>query len=305
MKKTIIILALAALLAPVYAADISIDTSKGRSPISKYIYGTNQDLALNTNYTARRLGGNRMTGYNWENNASNAGQDWQHSSDNYLLDSLSEPVTDQNEAGKLLTAFHDKSLTMNAYSIITLPLAGYVAKDKGGPVSAKEKAPSARWAKVMFSKKGELSLEPDKNDDTVYLDEEVNFLVNKYGKANTPTGIKGYSLDNEPDIWASTHPMIHPDKAGAEEYIQKSIEACTVIKKLDPYAETYGPASYGFNGFKTFQDAPDYTKQQWTYGWYLAYYLDAMAKASKKSGKGCLMSLMCTGTRRHRQTARG
>lgn len=287
-KMPLIITVILLFCAPVFCTDIAIDTSKERYHISKYIYGVNQDMAMNTNYTARRLGGNRMTGYNWENNASNAGADWQHASDNYMLDSLSTAVTDQNETGKLLTAFQERSITMNAYSIITIPLAGFVAKDKGGSVGVKETAPSDRWAAVVFEKGKELSTEPDKNDDKVYLDEEVNFLVSRFGKADTVTGVKGYALDNEPDLWASTHPRIHPNKTGAEEYILRSIKAAKVIKKIDPYAEVFGPASYGFNGFKTFQGAPDFVEQSWKYDWYLAYYLDSMAKASKAGGKRLL-----------------
>ena len=51
---------------------VSIDTSQDRAAISPYVYGSNSDMGLNL-LTFRRLGGNRMTGYNWENNASNAG----------------------------------------------------------------------------------------------------------------------------------------------------------------------------------------------------------------------------------------
>jgi hypothetical protein len=32
------------------------------------------------NLTSRRLGGNNMTSYNWENGVSNSGADWCHSS---------------------------------------------------------------------------------------------------------------------------------------------------------------------------------------------------------------------------------
>jgi hypothetical protein len=35
----------------------------------------------------------------------------------------------------------------------------------------------------------------------VYIDEELNFLVKKYGKASSAKGVKGYELDNEPDLW--------------------------------------------------------------------------------------------------------
>ncbi len=286
MKKTTLVLALIFMLCPaVFAVDITINTLKGKLPISPYIYGVNQDIAPDVKVGARRLGGNRMTGYNWENNASNAGSDWQHYSDNWLIEQYGGGG---DEAGRLLNLFHEKSLTLGAYSLITLPLAGYVAKDKNGPVSPKEAAPSDRWAKVIFKKDKPFSLDPDKGDAFVYLDEEVNFLVNKYGKADTATGVKGYALDNEADIWPGTHPRIHPNKTGAEEFIKKSIEASEAIKAVDPAAEVFGPASYGFNGFRTWQDAPDYYQARWKYDWYLAYYIAMMKEASDKAGKRLL-----------------
>ena len=163
----------------IFAVDITINTESNNTPISPYIYGINQDIAPDVKITSRRLGGNRMTGYNWENNASNAGSDWQHYSDNYMMDWLNEPGINNEEPGKLITVFHERSLSKNAYSLITLQLAGYVAKDKNGPVSQQETAPSKRWATVVFEKGGDLNLNPDKSDDYVYLDEELNFLINK------------------------------------------------------------------------------------------------------------------------------
>jgi mannan endo-1,4-beta-mannosidase len=290
MKKIMMLLFLAAEVCGYAfgaAVAVTVNVSKDNSAISPYIYGTNQDLPPDLKITARRLGGNRMTGYNWENNASNAGSDYQQSSDNYLADNMGMEGPADKTAG-VIEAFHDKSIAMNAYSLVTVELAGYVAKDKSGPVSASDKAPSDRWAQVIFKKPGAFAAEPDKNDNYVYLDEEINYLVKKYGKSDTATGIKGYSLDNEPDIWSTTHPLLHPDKTGAEEYINKSIEASMVIKSLDPHAEIFGPASYGFNGYKTFQNAPYYTKQQWIYGWFLGYYLAMMKKAEVVKGKRLL-----------------
>ena len=47
--------------------------------ISPWIYGSNSTNIANRTFD--RSGGNRTTGYNWENNASNAGADWYHHSD--------------------------------------------------------------------------------------------------------------------------------------------------------------------------------------------------------------------------------
>ena len=70
----------------------SINTETGQAPISPYIYGYNFDHVTGDNLTVRRMGGNRLTGYNWENNFSNAGSDWQHYSDTKVTPSMSDKV---------------------------------------------------------------------------------------------------------------------------------------------------------------------------------------------------------------------
>ena len=60
----------------------SINSAQNVKSISPYIYGSNSSVI--TNRTLDRSGGNRMTGYNWETNASNAGSDYYHHSDYYL-----------------------------------------------------------------------------------------------------------------------------------------------------------------------------------------------------------------------------
>src|SRR5689334_11758084 len=97
------------------AVTFTIDTSTGRAAISPFIYGTNQDLTGTERWTARRLGGNRLTGYNWENNASNAGSDFQQSSDNFLCTNVG--VSSCSTSGSVVTTFHDKSISMGAISL--------------------------------------------------------------------------------------------------------------------------------------------------------------------------------------------
>ena len=60
----------------------NINTDVNRTPISKYVYGSN--WGSGTDYTIRRSGGNRLTAYNWENNWSNAGADWYFENDQYM-----------------------------------------------------------------------------------------------------------------------------------------------------------------------------------------------------------------------------
>ncbi len=272
--------------------NINIDTSAENARISPYIYGANYDFNDNEGIipqvaTASRLSGNRFTGYNWENNASNAGSDWQQSSDNYL--NMNEPSDTQNIPGKVVTDFHDKALKNGAtYSLATLQMAGYVAKDKNGTVSEAETAPSSRWDQVKVRKGSAFSQTPDLTDNYVYMDEFVNLLISKYGKSDTATGIKGYSLDNEPGLWSSTHPRIHKDKVTCAELISKSTDYAKMVKDMDSKAEIFGPALYGMGAYQNLQSAPDWDSVKGQYKWFPEYYLDNMRKASEKDGRRLL-----------------
>ena len=270
------------------SVNFSISVEESLRTISPYIYGTNQLLTEEEHWGALRQGGNRLTGYNWENNASNAGTDYINSNDGYLT--WIAGIQNEYEPGIVTTTFRNKSIQLNAYSLITLQLAGYVARDKKGTVTQQQTAPSSRWREVKFEKENTFSLQPDTSDSFVYLDEYVNFLVDKFGMANTSTGIKGYSLDNEPDLWNSTHPRIHPLQAKCVEIVQKGIDAATAVKNVDPYLETFGPVLYGFNGYYDFQSAEDWNsvRSGTNYQWFIDYYLDKMKQAEISSGKRLL-----------------
>jgi mannan endo-1,4-beta-mannosidase len=277
------------------SVNFSIKIEGQLKTISPYIYGTNDVILESDNYAALRQGGNRMTGYNWENNASNAGSDYLHSSDNYLTWSAGITGDDENIPGIVTTKFQDDALEIGAnYSLVTLQMAGFVAKDKDKAVTVEQTAPSSRWDRVSFSKDSAFSLVPDLTDTNVYMDEYVNFLVNRYGKANEVSGVKGYSLDNEPALWPSTHPRIHPLKTTCQEIVQKAIDLSKAVKNIDEYAEIFGPALYGFSAYTTFQDAPDWTtvSKGKTYSWFIDYYLDEMKKAETANGGKRLLDVL-------------
>ncbi len=120
-----LLIAPAAVVAQDAPLAFEVDGSK-QTPISPFIYGTNgpdwkRDRAL---YTMARSGGNRMTAYNWETNASNAGSDWQNQNDAFLGggetpgEAVRRGVAQAQEAG--------------AACIVTVPIIGWVAADKSG-----------------------------------------------------------------------------------------------------------------------------------------------------------------------------
>ncbi len=273
--------------------NFSVTVEDSLIPISPYIYGTNQLLNGGERWGSLRLGGDRLTGYNWENNASNAGIDYLNESDDFLTQEFNVPSDSSNNPGIVTEVFHNQAQQLGAYTMATLQMAGFVAKDKDGVVDASQAAPSSRWAYVKFVKGSPLSLQPNTSDDTVYMDEYVNFLVNKYGVGSSPTGIQGYDLDNEPDLWSSSHPMLHPAQATCQEVIQRSVALAQSVKNVDPTAELFGPASYGFSGYYNLQDAPDWStvSSNTSYSWFIDYYLDQMRIASATAGKRLLDAL--------------
>src|SRR4051812_40182294 len=71
---------------PVSDVTFAVDSAQDVHPISRFIYGMNGwDPAQRPfHLTLSRSGGNRMTAYNWETNASNAGADFHNQNDDFL-----------------------------------------------------------------------------------------------------------------------------------------------------------------------------------------------------------------------------
>lgn len=274
-----------------YNMNVSVNLSGAKKKISPYIYGINQYGNVNNykNVTVNsvRQGGNRYTGYNWETNWSNAGEDWVNSSDTNIGDV-------SNGAGYAARKLSAECKEYNIpYKMTTLQMAGYVAADKNGTISANEAAPSNRWLEVFTRKNSEYLLEPDLTDNAVYMDEYVNYLVKTLGDSTTSTGIQGYSLDNEPFLWNDTHPLLHPEECSANELIEKSIDLAKTVKEIDPNAEVFGPALWGILPCIQAGTSENFTDAEWNsiknnYNWYLDYYLESMAKAESETGKRLL-----------------
>ncbi|WP_197080947.1 glycoside hydrolase family 44 protein [Gordoniibacillus kamchatkensis] len=175
-----------------------------------------------------------------------------------------------------------------AFTLATLQTAGYVARDKNGDVTQGETAPSERWDEVKAAKGAPFSLTPDLNDHVVYMDEFVNLMAHQFGDASTPTGIKGYEIDNEPSLWYSSHPYMHPSKPGAAEVVSKGIDLAKAVKKVDPSAQMFGPVSYGIDEMYDMHGADDWISVKGSYSWYMDYYLDKFRIASLQEGRRLL-----------------
>ncbi|HEV8247308.1 MAG TPA: glycoside hydrolase family 44 protein [Polyangiaceae bacterium] len=259
---------------PAGQAEIVLEVRATRviGAISPLVYGTNGMTEIEKNHqTLVRSGGNRMTAYNWENNASNAGKDWKFQNDGNLGSS--------EEPGKAVTPMVQKVKELGATAIVTIPIVDYVAADKRGDGDVRNSGKdylANRFRKNRPKKGAPFSDKPDGNDDSVYEDEFVNFL-----RKTIPNAKIVYALDNEPDLWADTHAEVHPDKVSYEELVRRSIDFAKAIKDVAKDAEVLGFVSYGWHGFDTLQDAPD-AKQ---HGDFVEYFLGEMKKAEQENGR--------------------
>jgi len=260
-------------------ADVTfaIDSSAARHAISPYIYGANQAdwQGRQSHLTLGRFGGNRLTAYNWENNASNAGTDWYNQNDNYLGggntpgEAVRQRVADARAAG--------------ASMVVTVPMAGYVAADKNGDgdVGNSPNYLHTRFHASLPRKGRPFAYPPDTSDSVVYQDELVWWLEGEFPNARTdPSRTIFYCLDNEPDLWAYTHPRIRPNgPVTYAELLSRTIATASAIKDVAPKALIFGPVSYGWYGFVTLQDAPDGHGRD-----FLNFYLDQLRAAGRSAG---------------------
>lgn len=256
-------------------SNITIETLL-RNPISPLIYGANStDYAgMGTGFRFARSGGNRLTAYNWENNASNAGSDWFFQNDS-LMGATDEP-------GWAHRVFIQEAIAGGAVPLCTLQLAGYVAADKWGDGDVRNYPDylNTRFKVSLPAKPGgSFAYPPNTADPYVYQDECVNYLK-QFAQPGFPIM---FSLDNEPDLWAYTHQAIHPNPATYAEMVTRSTDYAAAIKNVYPSATIFGPVNYGWYGFMALQGAPDQNGRN-----FLDFYLAQMKAAEVAAGKRLL-----------------
>jgi hypothetical protein len=265
------------LTAQTTSVHFNVDLQQSVQPISRLIYGSNQTLDAATNLTFTRLGGNRWTAYNWVNNASNAGSDYLYQNDSYLGGG--------NTPGGAVSPTLANASARNAGALITIPMNGYVSADKNGGGDVRNSGANyltTRFRQGAAAKGSAFTLAPDPNAPVVYQDEFVNWVQTNYAYGFTdPNRPISFSLDNEPDLWSSTHAEVHPAAATYAEMVSKTIAYATAIKAIAPNAKVYGPVNYGWNGFTSLQNATDANAN----GDFQSYYLHQMALAGQSAGK--------------------
>jgi len=269
------------------SANVSVTvtvTPAATRPISPYIYGVNGPAAGEVPYasvTLNRLGGDRWTAYNWQNNYSNAGSDYLYENDNYLSKSTAPLAA--------ITPTIDTDLANHLATLITVPMLGFVAADGTGPVALTNPIAASRFKSVVFAKGSAFTASPSSSNPSVYDDEMVWALDQHYAGQGifSPTPSVApvmIELDNEPDLWSATHQEVETStEITPSAYFTKTVGLSSALKKQFPQATIMGPANYGYEGFFAWQGG-------WSgassggYNWFLDGYLSAVDAAAKAAG---------------------
>ena len=173
-------------------------------------------------------------------------------------------------------------MSNNGATLLTIPMVGYVAKDDLGeqrrratdypgtntfdPNWLSDRMLPSQAAKPGGPATFSTNTATLQAETTVYQDEYVNYLKTLYPAAftaNSTTPI-WFDLDNEPDLWTSTHAEARPIVPGSvttsnplgtpapltyTELLNDTVTYATAIKAVAPNTLIFGPVSYGWNGY--------------------------------------------------------
>jgi hypothetical protein len=284
------------------AVTINVDVQANRHAINPLIYGVN--LFENPNVTTilqdlnapiNRYGGNRASTYNWITNSDNRGND-------YYFESISD---DNQTTGERVDTFVTLTRNAGAEPMITIPMLDWVAK-AGTAQPYPCSYPLTKFANQddfdPFNPNcgkgvnGGLMLSgADPNDAYVpnSLPNQtswVQHVIDTFG-ASANGGVRYYVLDNEHDLWWSTHHDVVPQNPSYTQDRDNMISYAAMVKAKDANAVVVGPEMSGWVGYLlspgdfqyaethgyNFANFPDYNAiggifyAQWLLGQFKAY----------------------------------
>ena len=87
---------------------------------------------------------------------------------------------------------------------------------------------------MLAKKNAAFAYPPDTGDGKVYADEFVTWLETQFPTASSdPARRIFYMLDNEPDLWASTHSEIYPNPLKYADLIQEAMLMACKVHRID------------------------------------------------------------------------
>ena len=247
---------------------VAVNAQAGRHPISPFIYGmafASDDYLSDLRLGVNRWGGNDKSRYNWVlGNAANSASDWEYR--NRFASDSNIPAGPSSAADKFVTA----NKTHGVATLLTVPTLGWVAKDMDnnsrslnvpgssgpglsgadGAIAGYDPTDNRNRTSVrsVARKNAPFSDTPTMAGGVVYQDEWVNHLKKTFGDGANG-GVQFFAMDNEPDLWDTTHRDVHPARMGYDDVLRNFLDYATAVKAVDPMAQVTGPVSWGFTGY--------------------------------------------------------
>ncbi len=274
---------------------LTVDVAMGRRRISPDIYGVNAfgaDAAFGAfmkelRIPVNRWGGDAATRYNWQADASNAGDDWF-----FMAGGAQTQAVPGASVDKLIAS----NRAAGAKTLLTIPLIDYINKsvtwDCTFPVSrfGPQQKVNPYVHPVVDGKPTDAGNGRRPDGTPITLSQAdilrvhvpntpdaqkawVQHLVGTWGMAKNG-GVAIYEMDNEPSGWSNTHRDIHPGPTGYDELVTKTLAFGAMVKGVDAGADVLGPGDFGWpvymGGGKPGDDAKSHGLG------FAAYYLKQM-----------------------------
>ncbi|MET0387982.1 MAG: glycoside hydrolase family 44 protein [Polyangiales bacterium] len=280
-------------------AEMQLDCSARGQRISELIYGVGaaQDQAVDDDWwsftSARRWGGNPTSRYNWElGNAWNTGSDWYFENVDYLGEGYS------------YREFLGRNVLYGIKTALTVPMLGWVAKDTESVGFPRAQQPeqdgfdAERPAAGNGLRRGKpLAAGPPERTSVPAPPEFVQRWVEQIradDKLRGGRSVDQYILDNEPNLWNTTHRDVRSKPLGYDELLSRTIAYGTAVRRADPDAVIAGPAEWGWANY--FFSGKDLTGQAWLPFdriWHggvplIAWYLRKLAEHERRTGRPLL-----------------
>jgi Glycoside hydrolase family 44 len=237
---------------------VTLDVLTNRHSISPYVYGgaypQDAPTITDSGLTTVRWGGDATSTYNWQLFTDNAANDYYYEDFNYSeigdADST-QYITDVKTAGSA--------------PLMTMPMLPWVAKTAEGNGNG-------HWSFSVAKYGAQCSVDPYntdagdglKSDCATDLTANPNDaywpLLDQPGTSDPPgsvyrnqwaaalatafgSSLHFYDMDNEIDIWGSTHRDVHPNPSAYEELRDTYRAEAQALKGWDPKAVRFGPVS--------------------------------------------------------------
>lgn len=285
---------------PPISVDVTVDLLNLQHPINPYIYGMNwadPALAAELSLPVNRWGGNAVTRFNWELDVSNRASDWFFENIPNETDMTQLPFNSSSDQ------FITTNLNNGSDTLLTIPTIGWTPKSRNVTCGYSVALYGAQQSTDPWNSDCgngiDMAGNPITNNDptdtsmaigTPFVQDWMTHLIGRFGNSNND-GVRFYALDNEPMLWNHTHRDVHPDPAGYDEVRDDAYEYAPAIKAIDPAAQVFGPAVWGWTAYfysaidaasGNWNNPPDYTAHGSVP--FLQWYLQEMADYEAENG---------------------